>query len=293
MQYIYYKFLHWEFLMFEELKKINMRPAPFQFYTAEKLWTDEHTSKKMLEFHLNETIDISSRNKNFIKHSVKWIISYFNINGESSIADFGCGPGLYTIRMADTGAKITGIDFSKRSINYAINEASKKGLKIDYINKNYLDFETDNKFDLIIMIMCDFCALSPKQRKLLLNKFYKFLKPGGKVLLDVYSINSFNQKTEQAVYEYNQLNGFWSPNEYYTFLNTFKYVNEKVILDKYTIVEKTQTKVIYNWLQYFSRESIIKVFEENGFIISEIFSDAAGTPYSQHSTEIAVVAKKS
>jgi hypothetical protein len=31
--------------MFEELEKINIRPEPFEFYTASDLWTDEHTSK--------------------------------------------------------------------------------------------------------------------------------------------------------------------------------------------------------------------------------------------------------
>jgi hypothetical protein len=31
--------------MFKELEEINLRPAPFQFYTAKELWTDEHTSK--------------------------------------------------------------------------------------------------------------------------------------------------------------------------------------------------------------------------------------------------------
>ncbi len=53
--------------MFTELKRINERPEPFQFYTADQLWTDEHTSMKMLEYHLNESLDLSSRNKAFKK----------------------------------------------------------------------------------------------------------------------------------------------------------------------------------------------------------------------------------
>ena len=44
--------------MFEELIEINSRPAPFAVYTAEALGTDEHTSKKMLEVHLNESVDL-------------------------------------------------------------------------------------------------------------------------------------------------------------------------------------------------------------------------------------------
>ena len=111
--------------MFSKLEEINARPKPFEFYTADDLWTDDHTSKKMLEYHLNESIDLSSRNKAFIDQSVKWIMSYFGINEHTRIADFGCGPGLYTTRFARAGASVIGIDFSARSIQYAREAAEK------------------------------------------------------------------------------------------------------------------------------------------------------------------------
>ena len=147
--------------MFNNLKAINERPKPFQYYTAAELWTDEHTSKKMLDYHLNEEIDVSSRNARFINRSVSWIIEKFNLNNKSNVLDFGCGPGLYTSRFAERGINVTGVDFSKRSIKYAAQIASSKNLKVNYINKNYLEYETQDRFDLITMIMCDFCALSP------------------------------------------------------------------------------------------------------------------------------------
>ena len=45
--------------MFHKLKEINSRPAPFQFYTAEELWTDEHRSEQMLEYHLPESMEFA------------------------------------------------------------------------------------------------------------------------------------------------------------------------------------------------------------------------------------------
>lgn len=278
--------------MFNELKQINSRPAPFQFYTADELWTNEHTAKQMLEYHLNESIDLSSRNKNFIDRSVAWILSHFKVDKNSEVADFGCGPGLYTTRLAERGAIVTGIDFSENSLAYARQVAAKKGLNVSYVSKNYLDFETTNRFNLITMIFCDFCALSPMQRKTMLLKFNALLKPGGSVLLDVHSLNGFNQREEAATYELNQLNGFWSPDDYYCFANTFKYEQEKVVLDKYTIIEESRQRVVYNWLQYFSPDTLTKEFEENGFKVEDLFSDVAGTVFTPDSTEIAVVAKK-
>ena len=278
--------------MFEELERINERPELFQFYTASDLWTDEHTSKQMLAFHLNETIDISSRNAEFINRSVEWIASEFNIDWDFKIADFGCGPGLYAAPLAKRGADVTGIDFSGRSIEYAKEVAVREQLNISYVKQNYLEFETEDRFDLVLMIMCDFCALSPAQRKELLSKFHRLLKPSGSVLLDVYSLSAFEQKEEVATYEVNQLNGFWSPNEYYGFLNTFKYDKDKVGLDKYTIIELGRTRQVYNWLQYFAPEELEKELIAAGLSVKGLYSDVAGTPYDHKSSEFAVIANR-
>jgi 2-polyprenyl-3-methyl-5-hydroxy-6-metoxy-1,4-benzoquinol methylase len=278
--------------MFRELQEINSRPEPFQYYTAEELWTDDHTSMKMLGYHLNEDIDVSSRNRPFINRSVDWIVSQFGIDDTTRVADFGRGPGLYTIPFAEKGARVTGIDFSERSIQYAEHIAAQKGLAINFVKQNYLDFETDDRFDLITMIFCDFCALSPAQRETLLSRFRTLLKPGGRVLLDVHSLKTFDSKEEVATYEPNQLDGFWSAEDYYGFLNTFKYPREKVSLDKYTIVEKTGTRVVYNWLQHFSRDSLTEELVSSGLEVSEFYADVAGTPFDPESPDMAVVAKR-
>jgi len=276
--------------MFEQIERINTRPRPFEFYTASELWTDEYTSAQMLAYHLNEKIDVSSRNAEFIDRSVEWICSHFKVAAGTKIADFGCGPGLYATRLARRRADVTGIDFSERSIQYAQQVAAKEGLSIHYANQNYLEFETVNRFDLILMIMCDFCALSPAQRGKMLSKFQAIIKPGGSVLLDVYSLKAFGRRQETAIYEANLLDGFWSPDKYYGFLNTFKYDGENVVLDKYTIIEPARTRTVYNWLQYFSPEAIEKEFAECGFAIEGLFSDVAGSQFDADAEEFAVVA---
>ena len=124
----------------------------------------------MLAFHLDENIDVSSRRLGFINRSVEWIAAHFSIGAETRIADFGCGPGLYAERLAQRHATVTGVDFSKRSIEYAQEVAARQGLNIHYVNQDYLEFETTDSFDLILMIMCDFCALSPTQRKAMLPR---------------------------------------------------------------------------------------------------------------------------
>jgi SAM-dependent methyltransferase len=278
--------------MFSELEKINQRPKPFEFYTAADLWTDDHTSEQMLACHLNPDIDLSSRNHAFIERSASWIASHFELGAGKKVADFGCGPGLYASRFAGTGAEVTGVDFSPRSIAYARTSADEAGLAVRYVNENYLEFETEDRFDLVMMIMCDFCALSPAQRRTLLAKFHGLLKPGGAVLLDAYTLNAFENREEETSYALNQLNGFWSAETYYGFQNTFKYEAEKVVLDKYTLVEAGRTRVVYNWLQYFAPEDLEAEFGAAGLPVESRLADVAGSPFDAEGDEFAVVGRK-
>lgn len=112
------------------------------------------------------------------------------------------------------------------------------------------------------------------------------------MILDVYSLLSFEQREEVSRNELNLLNGFWSQKKYYGFLNTFKYENEKVVLDKYTIVEVDRFWTVYNWLQYFDTEQLSTEFGESGFKVDEFYSDVSGSTFDAKAGEFAVVARK-
>lgn len=274
------------------LAEICKRPEPFSVYTADVLWSDEHISERMLRFHLDDSTDLASRRTDFIKRSIDWMIQEFEIGEGTRIIDFGCGPGHYTTRLARTGANVTGIDFSSRSINYADAVAEKEQLNIRYLNQNYLEFETTEKYDLITMIFCDFCALSPGQRRRMLNKFTAILAEGGHILLDVHTRNAYDIQQEKTVFEPDLMDGFWSKKPYYGFLNTFKYPDCRVTLDKYTIIEAERQWVVYNWLQYFDEESIKREFADAGLKITAFYGNVAGTPLTASSPDMAVVAVK-
>jgi SAM-dependent methyltransferase len=279
--------------LFAALQKINHRPKPYEYYTTPELWCDPYISKQMLAVHISEKTDLASRKPDFIDRSAGWISDYFKVGAQIRIGDFGCGPGLYTTKFAQRGAIVTGIDFSETSINYAIAQAKQNNLEIEYVLQDYLKFATDVKFDLITMIYCDFCVLNPNQRTLLLKKFHQHLKNGGSILLDVSSFAQYAARQEENKYEYSMGNGFWSTDPYYVFQNCFKYEEEHLLLDKFTILEQSRLRENYNWLQCYSVQTISKELQQNGFELVKYFANVAGDPYKEGATEIAVVAKKS
>ncbi|MEO1192193.1 MAG: class I SAM-dependent methyltransferase [Pseudomonadota bacterium] len=279
--------------MFAELEEINSRPAVFERYTAEALWADAYRAQQMLRFHLDGCLDVSSRKTECIVEASQWIIDNFGLGPSKAVCDFGCGPGLYTARLAQSGARVAGIDFSLTAIAYARRQAQRSGQAIDYVHANYLQYSWQERFDLITLIMCDFCALSPAQRRHLLAIWHDCLSDDGAILLDVYSMTAFAAREERCFYEKNQLDHFWHPEDYYAFVNTFIYQEECVVLDSYSIFpEQGTAETVYNWLQYFSPEALAKELQEAGFEVERLLQDVAGRPYSEQHAEFAVVARK-
>ena len=276
--------------MFRELDHIVSRPEVFSRYTADTLWTDEHISQKMLTFHLDGAVDLASRKTEFIERSVAWMKERFDLGPGSSAIDFGCGPGLYTSRLAALGAEVTGVAFSSHSLEYARQQAMKKGLPVDYQHADYLQFEAGRRFDLATMIMYDFCALSPDQRGAMLDRFRRHLGPGGALLLDVCSNTAFAAREETSQFGPNLMSGFWAAEPYFGFMNTFKYDRERVTLDKYTIVQEKRTFGVYNWLQFFDPEFLTREVEAHGLKVVDLLGDVAGSPYNSESHEFAIVA---
>jgi len=66
------------------------------------------------------------------------------------ILDIGCGGGLLSEPMARLGAKVTGIDPSLKSINVAKHHLTISNLKIKYFNCSPENFNSKNKFDVIL-----------------------------------------------------------------------------------------------------------------------------------------------
>ena len=278
--------------MFSELQQINERPEPFLELTTAALWTDSHISEQMLRFHLDGSVAVSSHPTEFIEAAVDWIKEAFQLTGGSRVLDLGCGPGLYTRRLAQAGADGTGIDFSSRSISYARETAARDGLPTTYINEDYLTWEPSGHFDLITMIMRDYCALAPEQRRALLGKVEAMLEPEGAFLFDVDSMVAFESRVESSSYEPVPAGGFWSPNPYFEFLNRFVYEEDGVTLERHVIIEAEQTHAIYNWVQHFSPEQLGAELAEAGLRIESLLGDVTGQPFDPDSFEFAVVARR-
>ncbi|MBF0432505.1 MAG: class I SAM-dependent methyltransferase [Fibrobacteria bacterium] len=252
----------------KELLKKAEKPALYKKGSA-FMWSDPYISKNLLDVHLSEEVDLASRKASTIDSTVEWIDK--RIGGDNlRILDLGCGPGLYAERLAKLGHKVTGVDISANSIEYARGQAQDKGLSIDYINKDYLELSLeDDAFDAAICIYTDLGVLLPEDRSIWLNNVKRMLKPGGVLIFDLMSDNQLEEKLTPKTWDVSE-KGFWGEGVCLQLSESFLYPVEKVILYQHVIAEDDAVKTYRFWTHFFSKDDLRKMLEEKGFKIVSI-----------------------
>ena len=276
----------------EQLKRYQQKPAPFT--PGEPLfWDDPYISEKMLAAHLNPKTDQASRRPEIIERSVAWLTKALHLNADSHLVDLGCGPGLYAARFAERGIQVTGVDYSKRSIEYAKHYAEQQDLEIEYRYQNYLELEDTNRFDAALLIFGDFCPLSPEQRSTLLQNIRSALKPSGYFALDV-TTRAHRKRYGNVNQWYISNGGFWKPGLYLALEEGFDYPEESIYLDQTVVVEENGKVSVYrNWFQDYTHETITAELEAGGFNVLSIWNDLTGQPYQENTEWIGVVTQAS
>ncbi len=276
--------------MLDKLIKEVEKPELYK-KTEGAFWDDEHISKQMLKAHLNPDFEGASRKKDFISKSAAWIAATIPPVSYPDLLDIGCGPGIYAEHFTKAGYHVTGIDFSRRSINHAIQSARQQELNITYLYQNYLNMELNQEFDGAAMIYCDYGALSQTDRKILMDKVCHHLKPGGKFLLDVFSTTYYENFQENQTWEHHPHGGFWNPGEHLALTGRYKYPDH-ITLEQTTILSAKDKRTYYLWNTCFTPRQLKKEAEQSGFKTHSIYSDISGTPYTESSPTIAILLEK-
>jgi SAM-dependent methyltransferase len=273
------------------LRQINeLSTPPEPFTPGEPLfWDDPHISKLLLEAHLNPNTEAASRHPDTIDAVVNWLIDYLNVGPGAAWLDMGCGPGLYTSRLARRGLTVSGIDYSRRSIAYAKAYAAEHDLSITYRYQNYLALEDSALYDVISLIYGDFCPLSPENRARLLANVRRALKPGGRFVFDL-STPVLRQKHLTPTNWYAAPDGgFWKAGPHLVLERGFAYPDD-IYLDQYFTIEPGGILTVYrNWFQDYTPERITDELTANGFAIAALWGDLTGAPYTDESDWIGLV----
>lgn len=277
--------------MYEKILDFLQRKPLLYTKSTAPFWDDDHISKGMLAAHLKPDIEGASRKHDFIKKSVDWIAEICNTQDGNKLLDLGCGPGIYANKLYDIGFAVTGIDYSRRSIDYATKQAKMNHADIKYIYQNYLDIDYENEFDFVTLIYCDFGVLSPADRAKLLIKIKRALKINGTLILDGFTDNQISNFGETRTIKY-ETQGFWSPAPYICIQSNYMYRETRNYLEQYIIVTDNECQCYNNWNQIYSMQSLENELQDAGFKNIQFYDDISGRPFTGTSNTICVVTKK-
>ncbi len=272
------------------LQQWQEKPAPFEPGEAQ-FWTDPHIAKQMLAVHLDPNIDAASRRPETIESTVDWIIQTLGLQTGDHVLDLGCGPGLYTARLAQRGLHVSGVDFSQNSIDYAREYAHQNGLAIEYRCLDYLLLQDQAQYDAVMLIYGDFCPLSSGQRARLLENVHRALKAGGRFVLDV-TTPYLRQREGSKNGWYVSPGGFWKPGLHLVLEQGFAY-DDDIFLDQYIVIEENGKMSVYrNWFQDYGAERIRAELEDHGFSVESLWGDLTGAPLEPEGNWIGVIARR-
>ncbi|MBE9908975.1 class I SAM-dependent methyltransferase [Enterococcus casseliflavus] len=275
----------------EKLLELALNPEPFDEGTH-NIWQDPQRSELVLKTHFDENIPGGSKSTTFIKETVEMLKELAPVQSFKNVLDLACGPGRYSEELAKLGYDVTGIDYNKVAIDYAIEEAKKKHLEIEYLVDDITNLKIDRKFDLILLIYHVYGSFDPIQRRKILESVYSKLNNGGLVVLDVLSESSYDNYGQNFVWGLSRKDNFFSNKKHLTLSSTLKYPN-KVSLAKNVIVFGDGELVNYNyWNQHYSIEDLKNEVKEVGFNVQKVFADVNGGEYDPKKEEFAVILTK-
>lgn len=120
----------------------------------------------------------------------KTILRYIHLPAKNNLSAFevGCGGGVHIVSLAMNSWRCVGIDCSKEVLNRArhfINDiaiTSGEVLPIRLIARDFLDFQTQERFDLVFHVSVLEHFLNDDVRMQVLRKMFTLTRPGGYVV---------------------------------------------------------------------------------------------------------------
>ncbi len=154
---------------------------------------EETLSKPDLHL-LWESTYYSDRNNRFYDKAIDKILKIINLNKNARILDAGCGNAAHSIRFANKGYKVLGIDFSDEALKLSKNNVMKEkpDNNIEFKKESILDLSfQDNSFEVVF---CWGVLMHINDYKKALSELIRVVKEGGYLILSEGNMKSVQSR---------------------------------------------------------------------------------------------------
>lgn len=121
----------------------------------------------------------------------------FALPAGAKVLDMCCGPGVFTVPLAQHGYQTTGVDLSQAMLDRAADRCARGGVRARLVRADALTFREPGAYDVVLNMFTSFGYFTdPADNLTVLRNMRDSLTPGGTLLLDVAGKEILSRRVE-------------------------------------------------------------------------------------------------
>lgn len=253
------------------------RPEPFRPSDA-PFWQDPYISAQLLAVHLDDSTELASRPRPTIAATVERLVRDGVVGPGTRVLDLGCGPGRYAELLAAAGCRVTGVDFSERSVAAARGRAADLGLDISYRVQDFLTLDDVAAFDVVLQVYGEVSTFADEVRDRLLAAVRRALVPGGAFVLELSTPVLRTRAGARHGWSVEGA-GFWRPGPHVVLTDGFAYPDD-VWCDQFVVADDDGATAYRMWFHDYTPDTFTPVLNRAGFEVEALWEGLDGGPYA-------------
>ncbi len=218
---------------------------------------------------------------------VDFIVPFFNLQPGNKVLDMMCGYGRHAIALAKKGINVTAVDNLHDYIAEIEKTSREEQLPLKAVQADVINYKADDIFDLVICMGNSLNFFDTKETIQLLTAISSYLKPGGHILINTWSlaetvIKSFKERSWNKVGEMKFLT------ESKFLFHPTRIETESTII---TLDHKTEIKTGIDYI--FSVNEMEDMLNKAGLSLKEIYSVPGKKKFAIGEPRAYIVAQKS
>ena len=227
-------------------------------------WHDPDFSGRMLAEHLTQDHDLASRKEEVIAAQVQWLHEHACALRPCRVLDIACGPGLYSVRLAELGHGCRGIDFGPASIAYAQEHATPR---CEFVLGDIRSTDFGEGYDVAMLIYGEFNVFPPTEIRRILEKARAALIPGGRLLVETQTAAAVRESGLGPAIAYEASDGLFSASPHRVSVENTWYEEQAIAQQRFEITDLASGAITTyrNTSKAWTEEEIVELLCRAGF----------------------------
>lgn len=221
------------------------------------------------------------RSKEQAQKEVNQLIRWLQLKPQDHILDLCCGSGRHTISLAESGYHTVGIDLSETLLNKAVEDA--QDLPVTFVHGDMRNVPfVDDSFQVVLNLFTSFGYFERNDHNVsVLKEIRRVLKPNGRFCIDFLNA-SYVQ--EHLVPESKRIIGE-------TLIHEVREIKDDAVIKTLRIIDSENERVYYERIKMYTKSEMIKMLEQVGLHVEQIFGNFMGQPFSKESERMILLGR--